>query len=666
MIHADDVYLFRHGLLRDAAYNLQLPGERARLHFSAMDILEAEPEAESALAADMADHAREAATLPGSESEAGRRELHYLRLAVAHAGRVYESGRQVELCRRVADHPLCEPATAAAELATAARALINLGRALEAEPLVGRAIDMSMQGSDRLQQLSIRRLQMEVFKLTGRRALAYAEMPGLVAELREFGDSAALANAELDLEDVLLHAGDHAGGLECIQRSWDIAKRLGDERLEAHALARLGYRLHKDRRSEEGERAVLQGLELSRASGDPFAEASLANALGVIYVETHRVELARQCYTRAMELATLTGRFHAKAVMARNLANIEYYFGGDLQVAARMYRQAREFFAEGGDLENASMAAQSLGSALSALGDPAAALHYFEDSIGLARTAGSQQREAIGRRHAALARRALDPARTDVPELVTIAQMCVKLRDPLNLEHTLNDLAQDLFDLGLLAAARRLLNLAMKLRGDVASGWSTPPLQAQVELLMGDTSRVDILIDGQASIFATADTPHHHISRVLHSRLRIAVAAAAGVAGTAHLSGDWPGMDAATEIYNHVQQLAQGGPAQYTAVLRSMEAATSTITELRAAIQQQRPAQLFRGHPPDQLKSACRAALLAHLQAVTPDAYAHIQNANPKLFVAMQGGAPDWTVDDLPDGTLKRLESELASWTAQP
>src|SRR5690606_10725631 len=155
---------------RDAAYNLQLPGERARLHFSALEILETEPEAESALAADMADHAREAATLPGSESEASRRELHYLRLAVAHAGRVYESARQVELCRRAADHPLCDPASAAEELVTAARALINLGRALEAEALVDRANELSKQGTDRLQHLSIRRLQTEVFKLTGRRA----------------------------------------------------------------------------------------------------------------------------------------------------------------------------------------------------------------------------------------------------------------------------------------------------------------------------------------------------------------------------------------------------------------------------------------------------------------------------------------------------------------
>src|SRR5690606_26676950 len=154
---------------------------------------------------------------------------------------------------------------------------------------------------------------------------------------------------------------------------------------------------------------------------DPFAEASLQNALGGIYVETHRVEMARECYTKAMEIAGATGRLHAMAIMARNLANIEYYFCGDLRVAARMYRQAEEFVAEGGDLDHASTAAQSCGSAMSAMGVPAAALKRFEESIQLAKSSGSEVLLAIGRRQASSARRALAPGRIEVPELIEIA-----------------------------------------------------------------------------------------------------------------------------------------------------------------------------------------------------------------------------------------------------
>ncbi|KAF0247056.1 MAG: hypothetical protein FD180_173, partial [Planctomycetota bacterium] len=38
---AETAYLFRHALLRDAAYQLQLPGDRARLHGIALRAIEA-------------------------------------------------------------------------------------------------------------------------------------------------------------------------------------------------------------------------------------------------------------------------------------------------------------------------------------------------------------------------------------------------------------------------------------------------------------------------------------------------------------------------------------------------------------------------------------------------------------------------------------------------
>ena len=40
-MHAERAYLFRHALMREAAYQLQLPGDRARLHELAADALEA-------------------------------------------------------------------------------------------------------------------------------------------------------------------------------------------------------------------------------------------------------------------------------------------------------------------------------------------------------------------------------------------------------------------------------------------------------------------------------------------------------------------------------------------------------------------------------------------------------------------------------------------------
>ncbi|KAF0246286.1 MAG: hypothetical protein FD180_774, partial [Planctomycetota bacterium] len=40
MNSAETAYLFRHALMRDAAYQLQLPGDRARLHGLAFALIE--------------------------------------------------------------------------------------------------------------------------------------------------------------------------------------------------------------------------------------------------------------------------------------------------------------------------------------------------------------------------------------------------------------------------------------------------------------------------------------------------------------------------------------------------------------------------------------------------------------------------------------------------
>ena len=41
MTSSEHVYLFRYALVRDAAYDLQLPADRARLHAQALAMIEA-------------------------------------------------------------------------------------------------------------------------------------------------------------------------------------------------------------------------------------------------------------------------------------------------------------------------------------------------------------------------------------------------------------------------------------------------------------------------------------------------------------------------------------------------------------------------------------------------------------------------------------------------
>ncbi|MCC7509332.1 MAG: hypothetical protein IT464_08145 [Planctomycetes bacterium] len=98
MTSAEQAYLFRHALLRDAAYDLQLPAERALLHVRAAEVLEAvhADELDSA-ASEIAEHLRIAGSQPGREREYTVRGARHARDNYNHdvALRLYK--RQCEI-----------------------------------------------------------------------------------------------------------------------------------------------------------------------------------------------------------------------------------------------------------------------------------------------------------------------------------------------------------------------------------------------------------------------------------------------------------------------------------------------------------------------------------------------------------------------------------------
>src|SRR5690606_3480156 len=118
-MHAELAYLFRHALMRDAAYDLQLPGDRAKLHELAFELIEQAfggrapepaplesldeprhtPHPTDVVAIEHADHARQAIDA---------RHLHaplrlYLHRAAEHAQRSYNNRAAVQCWLQLAE-----------------------------------------------------------------------------------------------------------------------------------------------------------------------------------------------------------------------------------------------------------------------------------------------------------------------------------------------------------------------------------------------------------------------------------------------------------------------------------------------------------------------------------------------------------------------------------
>ncbi|MCE9581392.1 MAG: hypothetical protein K8T20_02630, partial [Planctomycetes bacterium] len=105
-MNAEGAYLFRHALLRDAAYQLQLPGDRALLHGLAFSVMETifggrapepppldeagpapmRPHATDSIAFELAEQVRLARSAPGASAnqELLATEKLYWRRAASH------------------------------------------------------------------------------------------------------------------------------------------------------------------------------------------------------------------------------------------------------------------------------------------------------------------------------------------------------------------------------------------------------------------------------------------------------------------------------------------------------------------------------------------------------------------------------------------------------
>src|SRR5690606_6677865 len=126
-MNAETAYLFRHAMLREAAYGLQLPSDRSRLHELAIHLIEAafggrapEPApldavnppryewcATDVVASELSDHARQAltgVTAPGAALSVTP-ELHrrYVRRAAEYAEKQYQVAEAVSKWRELSD-----------------------------------------------------------------------------------------------------------------------------------------------------------------------------------------------------------------------------------------------------------------------------------------------------------------------------------------------------------------------------------------------------------------------------------------------------------------------------------------------------------------------------------------------------------------------------------
>ncbi|MBI2922482.1 MAG: tetratricopeptide repeat protein [Planctomycetes bacterium] len=396
LIPGDQELAFRHALLRDAAYSLLGPRERARLHRVVADLLEHH----------IADGGRRVKALVATHREAAGQREEPARLWQEAAAEALRESAYAEALGHAAEARRLGRGPAAHLVA--ARAYVRLAKLEEAlveAAAVAGSPDASAEevASARLIEAEVhgRRGELEKFLVLVEQVAA-ANPPGLV-----------LLEALVRKARVLWNLGRHDEALRVVA---EVRTRL--QALPAGAADREGARLLADSHNIEGlvhwkqghpreaTTAYEQALALARSIGDRVAIASTLNSMGALHRDLRADVQARAAFEEALAMLRAIGDRIGIAGALANLGLV-YREAGALSESVAAHRESLGILRQTGDLHVVSRGLKALSDALLDGGRLLEALQALDEALDLARRSGDRGAEMLavrnlGQVHAAL------------------------------------------------------------------------------------------------------------------------------------------------------------------------------------------------------------------------------------------------------------------------
>jgi tetratricopeptide (TPR) repeat protein len=375
---AEGAYLFRHSLLRDAAYQLQMPGDRARLHKLVLEILEEmaggrpplpdllleriEPHPIDPFSPELVEHIRhcDQAQFSGDVLRV------YLARAAAHAERNFQNTAAIgflnELAKMDGDDAWQSQCTfRAAEIADRA------GLTAVAQSLAYQSLEMANRTNrielqrrshrlcawlcqnlnepekaelhfSRLRDLRIgKSASLEaVSELCTEAAFArsIADLPRCESLARSALEFAAVVNSPKALSMAHGVMGNlksdqqkYAEAEQHHRRSIELKRQLGLTRSLAISFGNLGNVLESTKHLVDAGKAYSDSLQIFQEIGDQMSEAIAISRLGTNRLELGDLAGAEQLLSVAITRLSDLGNFRFAAVALGNLAHVFYESG---------------------------------------------------------------------------------------------------------------------------------------------------------------------------------------------------------------------------------------------------------------------------------------------------------------------------------------------------
>ncbi|MCP5098083.1 MAG: tetratricopeptide repeat protein [Chloroflexi bacterium] len=386
-------YLFKHALLRDAAYEMQLKSRRRQVHMLAAEsILQLHATDLASNYADIAYHYDQA----GGNGEAA---LWY-KLAGERAARLFAN---VE-----AEKYFSRALTLTPESDWLAQYKLLLGRETifkrqgrredqladlnKLAELVTSLANGTPQGIKRQVEIELRCANYAELVSDFETAVMHTETAVQLAESVQ--DNIRLANAYLQWGKILWPQSQFESAIEKLNKAYQLGKQSKMPHVEASALGYLGVVADLQGNYDDAKQFQQQSLALFKQLNDQEGITSNLNNIGIIHLKQGKYAEARTYLEQALENHRAIGYRAGESWALANLGFVAALLG-QYDDANHYYLQALAIFREVGDVWSQGMAFGHLGLSAANQGEFSRAMQYQKEALVVFKQVGYRQGEGM-------------------------------------------------------------------------------------------------------------------------------------------------------------------------------------------------------------------------------------------------------------------------------
>ncbi len=378
-------YMFKHSLLQEAVYRMQLSTRLRKLHqliAEAIENLYGNSLEERYV--DLAFHY--------GKAEIGQKTNYYLEKAADFAMRNFQNLQSIDLYDRLLANWRKDnnKEALAKTLLNKAKVLKLIGRWEECQQLLTEALAIAHQLSDQILLGRTNNKLGDLLLLKGEYELADKYLEKAARYFEVSNDALGRSKVYGNLGNLYFRQGHYLQAKEFFIRSIDTSRKLEHRSANAQIVSNLGLTYMNQGNYDEGIQCQLAELEHCEAANDKPGEAILHVNVGIVYYEKGDYDAALEHYTKGLELSEELGNKQLTSIAIGCMGSV-YQRKGDYNQAMQHFIKDLKLVEELGDKQGTAIALGLIGELRSAEGEFDLAVQYLERAKELSEELGYQK-----------------------------------------------------------------------------------------------------------------------------------------------------------------------------------------------------------------------------------------------------------------------------------